>query len=131
MPTTLDEARELISVSTRRYSDLVIERDQLLRVHTGPAPISWCAVSDLHDAAQVMQDIHKRSLEAIRQIRAARARVDGNWPTDQEQAEDAERLSEDILYFASQIETNYAAVEFSSRSYADKVAAATPDHSQD
>lgn len=131
MPVTLAEARELISVSMRRYSDLVIERDQLMRVHTGPAPLNWCAVTDLYTSVQVMQDIHKQTLEVIRQIKAAQARAEGKWPTDKEQAESDERLSEDLLYFADQIETNYATVEFSSRSYLDKVAAATPDHSQD
>lgn len=124
MPVTLNEAREMISVATRRYSDLMVERDQLLRKMSPIAPVGWSGVSDLHDAVEVMQAIHEATERVILEIQLAKEREALKWPEDHRTEEVAELLSSNLQELAHQIETKYSAVEFSSRTYQDKVNAA-------
>jgi len=124
MPIALNEAREMISVATRRYSDLVVERDQLLRKISPTAPVGWSGVSDLHDAVEVMQSIHEATERVILEIQLAKERQALKWPEEHRSEEVAELLSNNLHDLAKQIETKYSAVEFSSRAYTDKVNAA-------
>lgn len=124
MPLSLNEAREIISVATRRYSDLVVERDQLLRKHSSTAPVSWSGVSDLHDAVEVMQQIHEATEKVILEIQLAKERQALKWPEAHRTEEVAEQLSRNLQDLAAQIETKYTSIEFSSRTYRDKVEAA-------
>lgn len=124
MPLSLNEAREIISVATRRYNDLVVERDQLLRKHSDTAPIGWCGVSDLHDAVEVMQQIHEATEKVILEIQLAKERQALKWPEEHRSEEVAELLTASLHSLAEQIETKYTSIEFSSRTYQDKVQAA-------
>lgn len=125
MPLSLNEAREIISVATRRYSDLVVERDQLLRKSSTTAPSDWSGIADLHDAVEVMQQIHEATEKVILEIHLAKERQALKWPEPERSEEVAELLATNLRSLARQIETKYSAIEFSSRTYRDKVQAAS------